>query len=270
MKHFVRRAAFAAVACFGFAAPAFAQGTPENRATLLAEITSQLRSGRPITAAELRSVLYDMVASTSAIFQDALVSLAGELDVGSPSGGPTGAGTINAAVGYYVNGVPLRGTGTVTTVICGTGMTGGTITTSGTCSNDIAANGDVWAGTVAKMLDAHVAQTSIAPVALTIATSTFTPAFGAGINEEMTLTSGCTCTIANPTGVYAGLSGFLTIIQPSSGGAATVTWGSNWKFAGNVKPTLSTANGAIDTFGVFCRTHSPDFCEVSVNGIGFQ
>lgn len=38
----------------------------------------------------------------------------------------------------------------------------------------------------------------------------------------------------------------LTIIQPSSGGAGTITWPANFLFPGGVAPTLSAANNAID------------------------
>jgi hypothetical protein len=43
--------------------------------------------------------------------------------------------------------VTVSGTGTVTSVICGTGLTGGTITTSGTCAVDYATKSDQQTGT---------------------------------------------------------------------------------------------------------------------------
>ncbi len=259
--------ALVALGAIGFSLPAFAVGTEKDRADLYAEIASELASGQtpPISAAQLRTVLNDMVASISAIFEDTTVNLTlAGLTVGVPSGGNEGVGTINVSSGFFVNGVALAGTGTVTSVICGTGLTGGTITSSGTCAIDIASNANVWSGTASKLLDAHVAQTSIAPVPLVISTSTFTPAFASGINEEITLIhASCICTIANPTGVYAGLSGFLTIIQ-SSTGSDTVTWGGNWKFPGGTAPTLSTAANAVDILPYYCRTTS--FCVVGFSG----
>jgi hypothetical protein len=260
--------ALAALVAVGLSASAAnATGTAEDRTTLEAEIATQLASGQtpPITASQLRTVLLDMLASTSAVFADVLVDLTtAGLTVGVPSGGNEGVGTINVSSGYFVNGVPVTGTGTVTSVTCGTALTGGTITGSGTCAIDIATNSNVWSGTASKILDAHVAQTSIAPVALTIATSTFTPAFASGINEEITLVhASCPCTIANPSGTYAGLSGFLTIIQ-SSTGSDTVTWGGNWKFASGTAPTLSTGANAVDILPYYCRTTS--FCAVGFSG----
>jgi hypothetical protein len=245
-----------------------AHATAESRTALQAEIAAQLASGQtpPITASQLRTVLNDMVDSISAIYADVLINLTtAGLTVGNPSGGNEGVGTVNVSSGYFVNGVAVSGTGTVTSVICGTALTGGTITTSGTCAIDIATNSNVWSGTASKILDAHVAQTSIAPVALVISTATFTPAFASGINEEITLVhANCPCTIANPTGVYAGLSGFLTIIQSSSGSDTVGSWGSTWKFPAATAPTLSTAANAIDILPYYCRTTS--YCAVGFAG----
>lgn len=41
----------------------------------------------------------------------------------------------------------------------------------------------------------------------------------------------------------------LTVIQPASGSAATITWPANFLFAGGAAPTLSTGNNAIDLLG---------------------
>jgi hypothetical protein len=169
------------------------------------------------------------------------------------------------------------GTGSVTsiTIAPGNGIlaTGTcTITTTGTCTiaDDIATNANIWAGTANKILDATGVQTALAPQAITPSGSTFTPALGSGINFSITLlTSSCTCTIANPTGVFAGASFFLDIIQPASGGPATVTtWGSSYKFPGGTPPTLSTAANADDMVPVYCR--ATNFCEVGPINLAFQ
>ncbi len=259
--------ALVALTAIGFSLPVQAAGVEKSRTDLYAEIAAQLASGQtpPISASQLRTVLNDMVASVSAIFQDTSVdlNLAG-LTVGNPLSGNLGLGTVNVASGLYVNGKALAGAGTVTSVTCGDGLTGGAITNSGTCAVDTALNANVWGGTANKILDTHVAQTSIAPVALVISTSTFTPNFALGINEDITLIhASCPCIIASPTNTYAGLSGFLTIVQ-SSTGSDTVTWGSNWKFAGGSAPTLTTTANAVDILPYYCRTTS--FCLVGFSG----
>ena len=139
------------------------------------------------------------------------------------------------------------------------------------CTGPIATNNDVWSGAAGKLIDAAVAQSSIAPVTIGIIGATFTPNFGSGgsINEEITLVhASCPCTIANPTAAYAGLNGFITLIQSATGSDVINTWGSTWKFAGGIKPVLSTTANAVDTFGFYCR--SPTFCEVSAVGFAFQ
>ncbi len=264
MRPFVK--ALVALTAIGFSLPVQAAGVEKSRTDLYAEIAAQLASGQtpPISASQLRTVLNDMVASVSAIFQDTAVSLSlAGLTVGEPLFGNLGAGTVNVANGFYVNGKSIEGTGTVTSVACGTALTGGTITSSGTCDVDLATNSNVWSGTANKVVDASVAKSAIAPVVLVIATSTYTPDFTAGINEDITLVhAACPCTVANPTGAYAGLSGFLTIIQSATGSDTISIWGTSWKFANGTPPTLSTVAGSVDILPYYCR--SSTFCALSI------
>lgn len=85
---------------------------------------------------------------------------------------------------------------------------------------------------------------SVAVTTLNISTATFTPT-GASNNYKITLTSACTCTIANPSATpVAGTSGVFEIIQ-YSGGAKTLTWGTQYYAAGGsvaVQPDTA-ANG---------------------------
>lgn len=108
------------------------------------------------------------------------------------------------------------------------------------------------------------------PVALTISTATFTPNFDTGQNYSATLVhASCPCTIANPsTTPVAGQSGTFQIIQSSTGSDTIGTWGSQYKFAGGTKPTLSTAANAVDTLSYFVvdATH----IQVSTFGLAFQ
>jgi hypothetical protein len=67
--------------------------------------------------------------------------------IGTPTGGDKGAGSINVSGAFYANGIAVSGTGTVTSVTCGTGLTGGTITGSGTCATDYATKSDQQTGT---------------------------------------------------------------------------------------------------------------------------
>lgn len=62
----------------------------------------------------------------------------------------------------------------------------------------------------------------------------------------VTLTNG-TNTLSTPLNLVAGLRYSLTIIQPSSGAAGTISWPKPpMVFPGGAAPTLSTANNAFD------------------------
>lgn len=105
---------------------------------------------------------------------------------------------------------------------------------------------------------------------ITISTSTFTPNFDTAQNYSATLVhASCPCTIANPsTTPVANQSGTFQVIQSSTGSDTIGTWGSQYKFAGGVKPTLSTAANAVDTFSYFVvdSTH----IQVGTFGLAFQ
>jgi hypothetical protein len=167
--------------------------------------------------------------------------------------------------------IPAPGTGTVTSVSItpGPGITqsGSPITTSGaiTVGAIIATNSNIWTGTVDTLIDSASAQSSIATVTLNESGGTFSPNFATAINLELPLShTDCPCTIANPTNVYAGLSGNITLIQSATGTDTISTWGSTWKFSGGAKPTLSTAANSIDILPYYCRTTT--FCVVTLIG----
>ncbi len=88
--------------------PVLAQGVPQTRANMTAEIGTLFPSSRQtINAANVRTAFYDLIQSTSAIYHDVLVNLTGALVLGNATGGARGSGTLNAQ-GLYVNGVSLQ------------------------------------------------------------------------------------------------------------------------------------------------------------------
>ncbi|WP_395451200.1 hypothetical protein ACHMW7_16240 [Aminobacter sp. UC22_36] len=87
---------------------------------------------------------------------------------------------------------------------------------------------EVWAST------AVVSLTDAATIAVDM--STF-------INASVVL--GGNRTLGNPTNPKVGQSGFILLVQDGTGGR-TVTFASNWKFAGAVDPVLSTAAAEND------------------------
>lgn len=97
------------------------------------------------------------------------------------------------------------------------------------------------------------------PVAITIATATFTPNFDTGQNYTIGLTSACPCTLANPsTTPVAGQQGVIQITQDGTGSRTIGTWGSQYIYEGGTSTiALSTAANAKDFFGywVIDSTH---------------
>lgn len=91
----------------------------------------------------------------------------------------------------------------------------------------------------------------LAPVITTLTdAATITPDFSASCNFTVTL--GGNRTLANPTNVVAGQSGSIFIVQ--STGSNTLSWGSNWDWAGGSAPTLSTGAGAVDRVDYIARS----------------
>ena len=79
--------------------------------------------------------------------------------------------------------------------------------------------------------------------------ATVTPNFDASNNFSLSLTGNAT--VANPTGtITPGQSGIIAISQDATGGRS-VAWGTYFKAAGGVKPTLSTAPNAVDLISYY-------------------
>jgi len=132
------------------------------------------------------------------------------------TGGDQGTGTINAT-NYYLNGVVFP-TLTQATAAQYRANTAGLVLTTD----------KVWSAA------AEVSLTDAATI--TVDMSTF-------INAVVTL--GGNRILGSPTNEKNGQSGCIRIAQDATG-SRTLTYGSEWKFAGGTAPTLSTAPGAQD------------------------
>ena len=69
-----------------------------------------------------------------------------------------------------------------------------------------------------------------------------------GVSFKVTLTTGVGSNriIGNPSNLTVGQFYRIEVVQPSSGGPLTLTYASNWDWAGGAAPTLSTAASAMD------------------------
>lgn len=74
---------------------------------------------------------------------------------------------------------------------------------------------------------------------------TVTLDFDGSNNYSMTLPSGGSVTLANPTNLTGGQSGAIVVTQNASS-AATLSYGSYWKFSGGT-PTMSTGLSSVST-----------------------
>lgn len=128
--------------------------------------------------------------------------------------------------------------------------------------------GDVTNGACLNVSQSWTAAQAVTPPTLTDA-STITPDCTAG-NDFILLTTsgvGASRTIANCSpSAKAGQTLNFFIQQAASGGPYAITWGSNFKWASGIAPTLSTAANAKDL--ISCRTESTSIyaCALAIKG----
>lgn len=84
--------------------------------------------------------------------------------------------------------------------------------------------------------------------ALGSVSSDFRPDFS--LNNFFSVTLGGSVTIANPTNQVAGQSGAITVTQDGSG-SRTLSFGSDFDFAGGTAPTLTATAAAIDVLSYY-------------------
>jgi hypothetical protein len=83
--------------------------------------------------------------------------------------------------------------------------------------------------------------------------ATITPDFDDNCNFSVTLAGNRT--LANPSNITAGQSGVIVVTQDSTG-SRTLSFGSNFKFAGGTAPTLTTTASAVDVIAYYCESTS--------------
>ena len=115
-------------------------------------------------------------------------------------------------------------------------------------------------GTDVQAYDADTAKTDVvqtfsvaqrgAVVALTDG-ATITPDFSLANNYSVTL--GGNRTLENPTNIVAGQSGVITVTQDGTG-SRTLAFGSYYKFAAGVAPSLTTAASSVDDLAYFVES----------------
>lgn len=92
--------------------------------------------------------------------------------------------------------------------------------------------------------------------------STITPSFSDSCNFTVTL--GGNRTLANPTGLVAGQSGSIFIVQDATG-SRTLAYGSYWDFSAGVAPTLTTTANAVDRIDYIVRSSTSIHAVMTAN-----
>ena len=156
--------------------------------------------------------------------------------IGVSTSGNTGAGNYQIKMGGAGSPSQAGGSGTVTSVTCNAGLSGGAITTTGTCTLNLG-NANAW-----------TAPQRTGTETPTISSTTFTPVFSTGQNHRIDFpATTCSCTIANPAAIVAGQSGVFELVQGATSASLNPTWGSEYEYAaGTSSIVLSTGLGAID------------------------
>ena len=111
--------------------------------------------------------------------------------------------------------------------------------------------GNFCIGTSSPAKQLHITKAAIADIGALTDGATITPDFDA--NQNFSVTLGGNRTLANPTNIDAGQTGSIFITQDGTG-SRTLSFGSDWDFAGGTAPTLSTAAGAVDRIDYIVRT----------------
>jgi hypothetical protein len=120
--------------------------------------------------------------------------------------------------------------GTVTSVVAGTGLSGGTITSTGTVSLDTShVNG--WTG------QQYAAQQTI--------TDSSTISWNANTQQAAILTITGNHTLALPSNIQAGAT-YTLIVKQDATGSRTLAYASGYKWSNGTTPVLSTAANAVD------------------------
>ena len=87
--------------------------------------------------------------------------------------------------------------------------------------------------------------------------ATITPNFGA--NQNFTVTLAGNRTLANPTNKVVGQTGSIFVVQDGTG-SRTLSYGTDYEFAGGTAPTLTTTASAVDRIDYIIRSSTSIQC----------
>lgn len=92
--------------------------------------------------------------------------------------------------------------------------------------------------------------------------ATITPDFGA--NQNFTVTLAGNRTLANPSNKVVGQTGSIFIVQDATG-SRTLSYGTDYDFAGGTAPTITATASAVDRIDYVVRTATSIHCVHTAN-----
>lgn len=177
-------------------------------------------------------------------------------------GGSTLSLPVGYATGVYTDGTNVLRTDTAppaANTVNTAAIQNGAVTYAKLDSAAISTVSEFRSATASKLLTADVPWTAAGFVTLSDA-STIAVDFSAGFNFQVTISANRT--LGNPTNVKAGQSGLILVTQDAVGGR-TLSYGTSYKFANGVAPSLSTSANAVNALFYYAVTSS----FIIVNGI---
>lgn len=222
-----------------FSVPLVGPVSPEDMASRIddsfqAFLTQHFGTTRP-TYAVAGTIWFKDTEQTPAVYE--LYAFDGTADIL--------IGTLSPSAGTFVVGLPANSVGS--SQIAANAVTAGKINAGAVSYAKLAAAAMAsvaeWrADTASKLLTPNSVWGAMAEVTLTDAASI---AWDMNSGFDFAVTLGGNRTMSNPTNKKVGQKGRLRIVQDGTG-SRTLSWSSDFEFAGGAAPTLSTAASAED------------------------
>lgn len=138
----------------------------------------------------------------------------------------------------------------------------GDLTLTGNAYIAIAATSNVGIGVTSANAKVYIRGSVTTETTAMTDAATMYPEFTSNNNFSVTL--GGSRTIANPNTPVPGQTG-LFYLQQDGTGSRVVSWGSSYRFSGNIAPTLSTSANTVDVIAYAVKNTTSIICQTLLN-----